>query len=381
MEQFKIDNPTILHFGKDVVNDLGKVVDGYGKKVLLVYGKGSILKNGIYDAVLKQLNTIGANVAEYSGIKSNPVIEDVDAAAELGRKFNPDLILAVGGGSVLDAAKVISVTIPAGHSGWEFMTKRQKPQKAIPVVTVLTLAATGSEMNPYAVLQNHATGQKIGWGHRLTYPAHSFLDPQYTFSVPKNYTAFGISDLIAHALENYFGEGEATLSDRFVFSIIREAIEYGPDLLDDLTSYDLREKIMYAATMALNGLTMYGRKSGDWGVHAIGHEISLMFDTPHGATLSIVYPAWMKLHKERIAGRITALGKAVFNASDPDETIASFESFYQLIGSPIGMNEAGIREENRGDLLSAMIRNKVNGNHHLLTDEDRERLLEMMFKA
>lgn len=381
MEKFKIDNPTILHFGKEVVNDLGKVVDGYGKKVLLVYGKGSILKNGIYDAVLKQLNTIGASVAEYSGIKSNPVIEDVDAAADLGRKSDPDLILAVGGGSVLDSAKVISVTIPAGHSGWEFMTNRQKPQKAIPVVTVLTLAATGSEMNPYAVLQNHATGQKIGWGHRLTYPAHSFLDPQYTFSVPKNYTSYGISDLIAHALENYFGEGEATLSDRFVFSIIREAVEYGPELLNNLNSYDLREKIMYAATMALNGLTMYGRKSGDWGVHAIGHEISLMFDTPHGATLSIVYPAWMKLHKERIPARITALGKAVFNVSDSDETIASFESFYQLIGSPIRMHEVGINPENKIELLEAMLRNKVNGNHHLLTDKDRERLVEMMFKV
>jgi alcohol dehydrogenase YqhD (iron-dependent ADH family) len=379
MEKFKIDNPTILHFGKDVVNDLGKVVDSYGKNVLLVYGRGSILKNGIYDAVMKQLYVIGASVTGYSGIRSNPVIEDVDAAAELGREVNPDLIIAVGGGSVLDSAKVISVTIPVGHSGWEFMTKRQKPQKAIPLVTILTLAATGSEMNPYAVLQNHTTGQKIGWGHRLTYPAHSFLDPSYTFSVPKNYTAFGISDLIAHALENYFGEGEATLSDRFVFSIIREAVEYGPALLDDLNSYHLREKIMYAATMALNGFTMYGRKSGDWGVHAIGHEISLMFDTPHGATLSIVYPAWMKLHKERIPDRITALGKAVFNVSDPDETIAAFESFYRLIGSPVRMNEAGIGQESKAGLLKAMIRNKVNGNHHKLTDEDRERLLEMMF--
>jgi alcohol dehydrogenase YqhD (iron-dependent ADH family) len=379
MEKFKIDNPTILHFGKDVVNDLGKVVDGYGKNVLLVYGKGSILKNGIYDSVMNQLNAVGAQVAEYSGIKSNPVIEDVDAAADLGREFNPDVILAVGGGSVLDSAKVISVTIPANHSGWEFMTNRQKPQKAIPLVTILTLAATGSEMNPYAVLQNHATGQKIGWGHRLTYPAHSFLDPSYTFSVPKNYTAYGISDLIAHALENYFGEGEATLSDRFVFSIIREAVEYGPALLNDLNSYQLREKIMYAATMALNGFTMYGRKSGDWGVHAIGHEISLMFDTPHGATLSIVYPAWMKLHKDRIPARITALGKAVFNVSDPGETIASFESFYRLIGSPVKMNEAGIGQEDKGHLLSAMIRNKVNGNHHLLSDTDREKMLEMMF--
>ncbi|MCD4674648.1 MAG: iron-containing alcohol dehydrogenase, partial [Desulfobacula sp.] len=225
MENFKIDNPTIVHFGKDVVNELGKTISQYGKKVLLVYGKGSIKSNGIYDAVMDQIRNIGAEVIEYSGIRPNPLLEDVDKAAEIGRKFKPDVILAVGGGSVIDSAKIISITIPIDHSGWLFYTGQAKSVGAIPVVAILTLAATGTEMNQFAVIQNPATKEKLGYRDRHIFPKHSFLDPNYTISVPKDYTAYGIADLIAHALENFFGEGEATLSDRFVYSIINEAIE------------------------------------------------------------------------------------------------------------------------------------------------------------
>ncbi|MBN1340668.1 MAG: iron-containing alcohol dehydrogenase [Bacteroidales bacterium] len=378
MENFKIDNPTIVHFGKGVVGDLGNVVSAYGKKVFLVYGKGSVKKNGIYDAVMQSLKEAGGEVSEFSGIRPNPVIGDVDAAAAAGREFRPDIILAVGGGSVLDSAKIISVTIPVDHSGWLFMKNKAKPASAIPVVAVLTLAATGSEMNPFAVIQNHETKEKLGWGNRLCYPAHSFLDPSYTFSVPKDYTAYGITDLMAHALENFFGEGEASLSDRFVFSVMKEAIEYGPLLLNDLYSYRLREKIMYAATMALNGLTLYGRKYGDWGVHSIGHVISLLFDTAHGATLSMAYPAWLKLHQERIPGRIGELGRAVFDTGDPGETISNLEDFFKSIGSPVRLDEAGISDKDKEALLPVMIRNQVGGNHHKLSDRDREKILEYM---
>lgn len=378
MENFKIDNPTILHFGRDVVDDLGRVVEEFGKKVLIVYGKGSIKANGIYDAVVEQLTGVGAEVKEFQGIKPNPVIEDVDAAAALGREFRPDVILAVGGGSVLDSSKIISITIPVEHSGWLFMKNKAKPEKAVPLVAVLTLAATGSEMNPFAVVQNHATQEKLGWGNRLCYPAHSFLDPSYTISVSRNYTAYGIVDLMAHAMENYFGYGEASLSDRFVFSILREAVEYGPALMNDLANYRLREKIMYAATMALNGLTLNGRKYGDWGVHSIGHEMSLRFDTPHGASLSIAYPAWLKLHLDRIPDRIGQLGEAVFGTPDPGETVARLEDFFRSIGSPVRLYEAMILEKDRDALLAGMIRNQVGGNHHKLTDDDRRSIAEFM---
>jgi alcohol dehydrogenase YqhD (iron-dependent ADH family) len=263
MENFVYCNPTTLHFGRNSLNGLNKVLQHYGKKVLLVYGKGSIKKTGLYDRVMDCLKEVHADVVEYEGIRPNPVIEDIDAAAALGRKHKVDVILAVGGGSVIDSAKVISITIPVDHPAWDFITRKVKPVKALPLICILTLAATGTEMNPFAVISNHDANFKDGYGSPLMYPAHSFLDPQLTFTVPRNYTAYGIADLIAHCFEAWFGPGEATLSDRFIISIVQEAIKYGPPLLKDLNNYELREKIMYAATMALNGLTMLGKKSGD----------------------------------------------------------------------------------------------------------------------
>jgi len=381
MENFRIENPTVVHFGRDVIKNLGKAVGPIGKKVMLVYGKGSIKKNGIYEAVMEQLKAINAEVVEFEGIKSNPIIEDVDAAAEAGRKFQPDVIVAVGGGSVIDSAKIITLTIPVDFSGWKFMTNQAIARKAVPLIAVLTLAATGTEMNQFAVVQNHATKQKLGYGNRLIYPRHSFLDPQYTFSVPRNYTTFGISDLTAHALENYFGKGEASLSDRFVYAIIREAMEVGPKLLNDLENFEFRARIMYAATNALNGLTVYGRVSGDWGVHDMGHVLSLLYDIPHGATLSVIYPAWMKRMKERIPERIAELGKNLFHVKSADETILFFEQFMISIESPIRMSEIGLGIEKKKEILDTMEQCKVNGSHLKLEKEDVERIVEFMYQG
>ncbi len=379
MIDFKIDNPTVLHFGKDVINKLGKVVSKYGKKVLFVYGKGSIKSNGIYDSVMEQLQNIQADITEFGGIKANPIVEDVNDAVELGREKDVDVIVAVGGGSVIDSAKIISITIPLEASAWRVMIQMAKPEKAIPVISVLTLAATGTEMNQFAVLQSDQAKKKLGIGYKQMYPKHSFLNPEFTYTVPKNYTAYGIVDLIAHAMENYFGKGEATLSDRFVFAVIKEAVEYGPQLLNNLQDYGLREKIMYASTNALNGLTMYGRESGEWGVHDMGHVISVLFDTPHGATLSVVYPAWLKHHKEKISDRITELGKAVFDVDNADETISKLEAFFRSIESPVRLQEAGITENDRNELEATMIKNKVNGMHHKLEREDVEKIIDLMY--
>ena len=381
MENFRIENPTVVHFGRDVIKNLGKAIGPIGKKVMLVYGKGSIKKNGIYDAVMEQLKAINAEIAEFEGIKPNPIIEDVDAAAEIGRKFQPDVILAVGGGSVIDSAKIIALTIPVDFSGWKFMTNQVIARKAVPLVAVLTLAATGTEMNQFAVVQNHTTKQKLGYGNKLIYPRHSFLDPQYTFSVPRNYTAYGISDLTAHALENYFGKGEATLSDKFVYAIIREAMEVGPKLLNDLENYEHRARIMYAATNALNGLTVYGRTSGDWAVHDMGHVLSLLYDIPHGATLSVVYPAWMKRMKDRIPERIAELGRNLFNVNSAEETILSFEKYLKAIESPIRMSEIGLGIEKKKEILDTMEQCKVNGSHLKLEKEDVERIVEFMYQG
>lgn len=376
MHNFKINNPTVVHFGKNVIQNLGEETGRYGNKILFVYGTGSIKSNGIYDAVMAQLS--GHTVIEYSGIKPNPVVEDVDRAAEIGRKEGVHAIVAVGGGSVIDSAKVMSVCIPGNVDAWKIMTREVKAQSSIPLIAVLTLAATGTEMNGAAVLTNPTINHKIGFVDRHMFPRHSFLDPQFTVSVPKDYTAYGIVDLMAHVLENYFGEGEATLTDKFVFAILNEAIEYGPALLNDLSNYTLREKIMYAAALALSGITTHGRVAGDWGVHSLGHNLSALYDTPHGVTLAIVYPAWLRHLKDRMTERIANLGKAVFGTEDPEETISALESFFRKLDVPVQLDEAGIAADKKEEIIRTMVENKSTGNHFKLNESDVRAIVDRM---
>ena len=377
MESFIAHNPTSLHFGKEVLSGLGHTLQHYGKKVLLVYGKGSVKKTGLYDKVNGILKEIHADVYEYGGIRPNPVIEDVDAAAAIGREHGVDVILAVGGGSVIDSAKIISITIPVQHPAWDFITRKEKPKKAVPLVAVLTLAATGTEMNPFAVISNHSEKFKDGYGSPLMYPVHSFLDPQLTFTVPRNYTAYGIADLIAHCFEAWFGAGDATLSDRFILSIVREAMTCGPDLLKNLDDYTLREKIMYAATMALNGLTLQGKKSGDWGVHGIGHILSLLYDIPHGASLTIVYPAWLKHIEKKYPDRIGLLGSGIFNEPlTSHESIWRIEEMFRTIECPVRLSETGISADKQ-KIYDTLLLNKVSGANYPLKADDLHQIVEL----
>ena len=378
MERFTIYNPTRLHFGNGVVDKLGKSVHKYGNKVMLVYGKGSVIKYGYYDQVIKQLKSYNLEIVEYGGIKPNPIIEDVRKASELGRKEGVDVVVALGGGSVIDSAKIISLSIASGYDGWDIMKNEVKPKSSIPLVCVLTLAATGTEMNAAAVVQNHATREKIGFVTELIFPVESFLDPDFTITVPRNYTAYGVVDLIAHALEAYFGQGEPSVIDQITFDIIKDAMRWGPMLLDDLENAELRANIMLDATLALNGLTRYGKKNGDWAVHGLGHEISLLYDTPHGATLSIAYIAWLKLQKDRIPNRIMKLGKNLFGIETVDETISELSKFFQVMASPIKLSEAGIEEDQHQLIVDQMNKNKVSGVHHELSKEDRETIVTLM---
>ena len=379
MENFEIYNPVKAYFGREAIQNLAAEISQHGRRILLVYGKGSIKRNGIYEDVMMQINKTGAEVIEYSGIKPNPVIEDVRAAVDLGKSRKIDLIIAVGGGSVIDSAKVISIGIAGDADPWEYVKGSKKPRTGVPLIAILTLAATGTEMNRFAVVQDHQTNEKLGFGYPPMYPVVSILDPSYTQSVSADYTAFGIVDLIAHALEAYFGKGDASLSDRFVFSIIQEAMEYGPKLMQDLKNYDLRARIMYAATMALNNLTMYGRESGDWGVHSIGHVLSVLYDVPHGASLSIAYPAWMRLHKNKAEDRIIQLGQNLFGVSSVDETIASLEAYFTSIHSPVRLSQTSYGQYKKEEIIAILSSNKVSGVHHKMSEDDYQILLELMW--
>ncbi|MFC2097251.1 iron-containing alcohol dehydrogenase, partial [Bacteroidota bacterium] len=370
--------PVRLHFGKDILSQLGEVVAGYGQNVMLMYGKGSIKNNGVYSEIIKQLNSVNSNIIEYQGIKANPVIDDVEKATEIGIEKKVDVIIAAGGGSVIDSAKITSLCIQENLDPWKVLKVQQVPTKSVPVIVVLTIAATGSEMNPFSVVQNHETGEKSALHSELIFPAQSFLDPQYTCSLPADQTSYGISDLIAHSFEAWFGEGEARLSDNIVASVINEAKHYAPLLLNDLTNYNYRANIMWAATIALNGNTIHGRKSGDWAVHAIGHQLSYLFDTAHGATLSIVYPAWFKLMKDRIPDRIKALAEKIFNTNDIDKFISELENFYRSINCPVRLSEAGISSSEKDLILEYMLKNKVNGYHYKLTENDYINIVDLM---
>jgi alcohol dehydrogenase YqhD (iron-dependent ADH family) len=340
------------------------------------------MRYGYFDLVLEEFKKANIKVIEYKGIKPNPVIDDVKKASELAKNEKVDFIVALGGGSVIDSAKIISLGVTNDFDIWDIVTNKVKPVKPLPLIAILTLAATGTEMNAAAVVQNTKTEQKIGYYNPLIFPKESFLDPEYTFSVPQNHTAFGIVDLISHSLEAFFAFGDATLSDRFVGAIIQEAMYYAPLVLTEPKSYKYRAKIMWAATCALNGTTSHARKtSGDWAVHDIGHAISFLYDTPHGATLSIAYPAWLKFHENKIPKRIAQLGKILFNENNitTEKTIRKLEDFFKSMNCPIRLRELGFIDYDKNKILGLMIKNDTTGLHYKLTHEDLKEIVDFMY--
>ena len=378
MENFISYNPVKLHFGKNICNNIGETASTFGKKVLLVYGKGSVVKNGYYGIVKSQLEKSGLEIIEYSGIKSNPIVEDVDKAVKKVAENKIDLIVALGGGSVIDSAKVMSVCIPEKLNAWDVIKNKAVPKTYVPLIAVLTLAATGTEMNHFAVIQNNETKEKLGYRNEFMFPKHSFLDPQFTFSVPPDYTSYGVADLIAHAFENYFGYGDSPLSDRFTSAIIKEALYYGPLVLKEPENYDYRANIMWQATCALNGLTTSGRTSGDWGVHSIGHILSLLYDLPHGASLSIAYPAWLKMFKDRIPKRIKRLAKLIYGTDNISLFIRRLEEFFNSINSPTKLSEIGIGKDKHPEIIELLKKNNASGFNHKLNEDDYIKIVELM---
>jgi len=380
MENFVAYNPVSLHFGRNILSGLVPAIRPYGKRVLFVYGRGSVRRSGLYERIIAYLNTGGMEVFEYGGIRSNPVIEDVEAAAVVGRDNQVDVVLAVGGGSVIDSAKVIALTIPVRHPAWDFFSGKANPKQGLPLITVLTLAATGTEMNAFAVVSNKAEKLKSPIRSPLAFPKHSFLDPEVTMTVPRDYTAYGIADLMAHCMEVWFGAGNSPMSDKLILSIIREAMEAGPPLLNDLKNYELRARIMYAATLALNGLTTQGKVSGDWGVHVAGHVLSLLYDIPHGASLTIVYPAWMRLFKDQIGSRIPDLGSRMFGEElSADQAIGRIEDFFLSLGCPVRLRDLNIPKTSIEEMVEAMKISKVNGMNLKFGEGDYRRLAGLFY--
>ncbi len=353
MNRFTFHNPTRLHFGKGTLNHLSEELPQYGNKVLLVYGGGSIKRNSLYDQVIGKLNELGVQVYELSGVEPNPRLTTVQQGIDLCKQENIDFILAVGGGSVIDCVKAISIGVYYEGDVWDIITHKATGKKALPFGTVLTLAATGSEMNTNSVITNWETKEKYGWGSPLVYPKFSILDPVNTFTVPKDQTIYGIVDIMSHIFEQYFNHtGNTPVQDGFCESLLRTVIAAAPALVDNLDNYELRETVLYSGTIALNGMLSMGM-AGDWATHNIEHAVSAVYDIPHGGGLAILFPNWMEHVLDSGVDRFKQFAVNVFGIdpagkSDRDVALAgihALRSFWSGIGAQSRLADYDISDD------------------------------------
>ncbi|MCY9188489.1 iron-containing alcohol dehydrogenase [Bacillus mojavensis] len=353
MENFTYYNPTKLIFGKGQLEQLRKELKQYGKNVLLVYGGGSIKRNGLYDQVTDILKEEGAAVHELSGVEPNPRLATVEKGIELCRQHDIDFLLAVGGGSVIDCTKAIAAGVKYDGDAWDIFSKKVTAEDALPFGTVLTLAATGSEMNPDSVITNWETNEKFVWGSNVTHPRFSILDPENTFTVPENQTVYGMVDMMSHVFEQYFHNVENTpLQDRMCFAVLQTVIETAPKLLEDLENYKHRETILYAGTIALNGTLQMGY-FGDWASHTMEHAVSAVYDIPHAGGLAILFPNWMRYTLDTNVGRFKNLMLNMFDIDTEGKTdkeialegIDKLSAFWTSLGAPSRLSDYEIGEE------------------------------------
>lgn len=386
MKSFVFYNPTKLIFGKDQVKTLPDHLPAGTKNVLLVYGGGSIKKNGVYDDVMEQLNNEGAAVTELSGVEPNPKLTTVREGVELCREHDIDFILAVGGGSVIDAVKTIAAAAKYEGDAWDLVTRKAAPVDALPFGTVLTMAATASEMNAGSVITNWETNEKYGWGHPpYTNPKFSILDPQNTVTVPKDQTVYGIVDMMTHLMEQYFHEEtQSPVQDEMIEGVMRAVKDTAPKLLEDLLNYEHRETIMYAGTLALNGMMQMGYK-GDWASHNIEHAVSAVYDIPHAGGLAILFPNWMEYNIDVQTKRFARLGEKVFGIETEGKTdkevglegIKALRKFWSSLGAPETLADYDISDEKFDTIVDRAMKRGPFGNFSELQENDVYRVLEL----
>ncbi|MFS0863724.1 iron-containing alcohol dehydrogenase [Fredinandcohnia sp. 179-A 10B2 NHS] len=384
MQNFTYYNPVKLIFGKDQVEQLKNEVPKYGKKVLVVYGGGSIKRNGLYDRVMGLLGEIGAEVHELPGVEPNPRLTTVKKGIEICKNEGIEFLLAVGGGSVIDCTKAIAAGSKYDGDVWDFMTRKAAAKEALPFGTILTLAATGSEMNAGSVITNWETNEKYGWGSPVTFPKFSILDPVNTYSVPRDQTIYGMVDMMSHVFEHYFHHEPNTLTqDRWCESILRTVIETAPKLLDDLENYEHRATILLNGTLALNGMLNMGY-SGDWATHNIEHAVSAVYDIPHGGGLAIIFPNWMKHTLDENVDRFKQMAVRVFDVSTDGksdrevalEGIEKLREFWNSIGAPSRLADYDINDEKLELMAEKTVAFGEFGRFKKLTKEDSYEILK-----
>jgi alcohol dehydrogenase YqhD (iron-dependent ADH family) len=394
MNNFIFSIPTTAYFGKGQINILGETIKTHGgSKVLLAYGGGSIKLNGIYDTILEQFGKAGLAFVELNGIQPNPRIESVEEGITIYRNNGCDFILAVGGGSTLDACKAIAAGVKYDGPVIDLFVDESgissKITAVAPLATILTMAGTGSELDMGGVITVGEDHKKMVIMHPLLNPKFSILDPEYTYTVPEHHSMAGVADILCHLMEQYFTpDVAATVQDRMNEGVMKAVLEEAPKILVNPQDYDSRANIMWASSMALAGFQfVLGKPGFPFPLHGMGHELSSMYDMTHGVTLALLTPSWMR-HTISTAPQqlpiFAQFARNVMGVSEKDDTIAAeagieaLEAFYAAINMPANLREAGVKEED----LEVMAEKAVeNGNLGILTSIGKGEALQIMRMA
>jgi len=385
MENFVFYNSTKLVFGKNTVEQIG----GYLKKdkikkVLLLAGGGSIKKNGVYEKVVRSLIENSIEKVEVWGVRANPVVSKVREAIDVARKEKVDAILAVGGGSVIDSGKAVAAGVMYEGDVWDFYQGKATPKDALPLYTILTLSATGTEMNGGTVVTNEELLEKFSFWSVHTFPKVSIVDPEVQYSLPPHQTVNGAVDAISHVMEYYFDGAKRTdLIDRVDESIILTLMETTEALLNDPKDYDARANFALSTTLALNGISGLGHRGGDWSSHAIEHALSALNpEVAHGAGLAVVFPAWMKYVYKANPTKFRRFGRTIFRLknSTPTQAIDALERWYKKIGAPTTLKELGFKREDIETLTEIAAKTVPMGKLVKLEKEDIRKILEIAYE-
>lgn len=384
MNNFNFCVPTDIRFGRDQIECLPEELKKYGKRVLLVYGGGSIKRTGLYEKVQTLLKEF--EIYELSGIEPNPKLSSVRKGVELCKEHKIDVVLAVGGGSCIDASKHIACGAFYEGDPWDLVLDRSKVTGALPIAVVLTICATGSEMNSGAVISNEETNEKLEINTPLLYPALSICDPTYLYTLPAKQTAAGTVDIMSHVFEQYFQPNDgAYLTDRLAEAVLKTCVHYGPIALKEPENYEARSNLMWSSTVGLNHLLTVG-KGGAWSVHPMEHELSAFYDITHGVGLAILTPAWMRyvLSDETVA-RFAMYARNVWDIEETDLyraaqlAIDKTEEFFISLGMPSTLREVGIDHSRFAEMAEEAVRTSgiASRSYVHLAKEDIVKIFEM----
>lgn len=357
MFNFSYQNPTRIVFGQGQIKELAKLVPA-NAKILLTYGGGSIKQNGVYQQVMQALE--GFEVLEFSGIEPNPSFETLLKAVEMVKQQGITYLLPVGGGSVIDGTKFIAAAVAYAGDPWDILTRKAKLTQAMPLGCVLTLPATGTESNGNSVVTRYSTQEKLSFASPLVYPQFAILDPTVTYSLPPRQVANGVVDAFVHVMEQYMTYPvNAPVQDRFAEGLLLTLIEQGPLALSDPQNYDVRANVMWAATMALNGLIGQGVPQ-DWATHMIGHEITAVHGLDHAQTLAVVLPALLNEQRTQKREKLLQYGRRVWELQHADEerliddAISYTRAFFEQMGVPTRLADYGIKAEAVDELVNKL---------------------------